>query len=489
VSFLLADKVEELEHVPPLLILPIFSTLPADLQAKIFDRADSGVRKCIIATNIAETSLTVNGIKYVIDCGFAKVKVYNPRIGMDSLLVTPISQASANQRAGRAGRTGPGVCFRLFTERMFEAEMLRMNVPELQRTNLGTVVLLLKSLGVDDLLTFDFIDPPPEATILNSMYQLWSLGALDPDGALTPLGRKMSEFPLDPPLAKLLLVAEELHCSTEALTVVAMISVPNVFFRPSDRAEEADAARDRFSVGESDHLTLLHIYSQWTANRHSAEWAREHFLHQKTLGKVREVRVQLGEILKQQDVRLLSSAGDWDVVRKAVCSAYFSNCARLKGINQYVNIRSGSPCHLHRTSSLFGLGYTPDYVVYHELVLTTKEYMRTVTAVEAEWLAELAPMFFALKESPAVRAARLARETATANARRAAGIATPVPAVAAVAAASAAATRPVAVDTEYAEKPPVAAAASRSVPAPTVVEVGGKISKDDWRKKRRFGGI
>ena len=384
--FLLAEKVAELEAVPPLLILPIFSTLPADRQAKIFDRAPAGVRKCIVATNIAETSLTVDGIKYVVDAGLAKVKVYNPRVGMDTLQVTPISQASANQRAGRAGRTGPGTCFRLFTQRMYEREMLTMNVPELQRTNLGTVVLLLKSLGVDDLLRFDFIDPPPEvrcdtsresacfepkveyfvvkrrqtryfvtyhtilllyffiyfltlplisltsvflnllqATILNSMYQLWSLGALDPDGALTALGRKMSEFPLDPPLAKLLLVAEGLGCSAEALTVTAMISVPSVFVRPPDRAEEADAARDRFSVGESDHLTLLQVYSQWAANRHAADWAREHFVDQKTLGKVREVRAQLGEILKQQNVRVRSSAGEWDVVRKAICSAYFSN--------------------------------------------------------------------------------------------------------------------------------------------------------------------
>jgi pre-mRNA-splicing factor ATP-dependent RNA helicase DHX38/PRP16 len=138
----------------------MYSQLPADLQAKIFESSgENGARKCIISTNIAETSLTVDGIKYVIDTGYCKLKVYNPRIGMDSLQITPESQANANQRAGRAGRTGPGYCYRLFTERQYVSEFLVNQIPEIQRTNLGNVVLLLKSLGVDDLLSFDFMDP------------------------------------------------------------------------------------------------------------------------------------------------------------------------------------------------------------------------------------------------------------------------------------------------------------------------------------------
>ena len=199
----IAERVSTLDNVPPLLLLPMYSQLPADLQAKIFESANEGTRKCIVSTNIAETSLTVDGIKYGIDCGYCKLKVYNPKIGMDSLQITPESQANANQRAGRAGRTGPGYCYRLFTERQYVTELLANQIPEIQRTNLGNVVLLLKSLGVDNLLAFDFMDPPPSDNIMNSMYQLWVLGALDNTGALTPLGRKMVEFPLDPPLAKM----------------------------------------------------------------------------------------------------------------------------------------------------------------------------------------------------------------------------------------------------------------------------------------------
>ncbi|MCO5579412.1 hypothetical protein L7F22_033267 [Adiantum nelumboides] len=402
--YALAERMQQLEtsaknSVVPLAILPIYSQLPSDLQAKIFQKAEEGVRKCVVATNIAETSLTVDGILYVIDSGYGKFKVYNPRMGMDSLQVFPCSQAAANQRSGRAGRTGPGTCYRLYTETAYLNEMLPNPVPEIQRTNLGNVVLLLKSLNIENLLDFDFMDPPPQDNILNSMYQLWVLGALDNVGNLSPYGRKMVEFPLDPPLAKMLLMGDELQCLNEVLTIVSMLSVPSVFFRPKDRAEESDAAREKFFVPESDHLTLLNVYKQWKANQYRGDWCSDHFLQVKGLRKAREVRSQLLDILKSQKIPLSSCGSDWDVIRKAICSAYFHNAARLKGVGDYVNCRTGMPCHLHASSSLYGLGYTPEYIVYHELVLTTKEYMQCVTAVEPHWLAELGPMFFSVKDS------------------------------------------------------------------------------------------
>ncbi|KAL2896739.1 Pre-mRNA-splicing factor ATP-dependent RNA helicase DEAH7 [Bienertia sinuspersici] len=262
--------------------------------------------------------------------------VYNPRMGMDALQVFPVSRAAADQRAGRAGRTGPGTFYRLYTESAYHNEMLPSAVPEIQRTNLGNVVLLLKSLKIENLLDFDFMDPPTQENILNSMYQLWVLGALNNVGSLTDLGWKMwnSHF-------------------------------PTVFFCPKDGEEESDAAREKFFV--------------------------------KALRKAREVRSQLMDILKQLKIKLTSSA-DWDVVRQAVCSAYFHNSAKQKGIGEYVT-RNGMLCHLHPSSALYGSGYTPEYVVYHELLLTTKEYMQCVTAVEPHWLAELGPMFFSVKES------------------------------------------------------------------------------------------
>ncbi|KAJ7312208.1 hypothetical protein JRQ81_006590 [Phrynocephalus forsythii] len=395
----IVEHLEELENAPALAVLPIYSQLPSDLQAKIFQKAPDGVRKCIVATNIAETSLTVDGIMFVIDSGYCKLKVFNPRIGMDALQIYPISQANANQRAGRAGRTGPGQCFRLYTQSAYKNELLTTTVPEIQRTNLANVVLLLKSLGVQDLLQFHFMDPPPEDNMLNSMYQLWILGALDNTGGLTSTGRLMVEFPLDPALSKMLIVSCDMGCSSEILLIVSMLSVPAIFYRPKGREEESDQVREKFAVPESDHLTYLNVYLQWKSNNYSTLWCSEHFIHAKAMRKVREVRAQLKDIMVQQRMSLASCGTDWDVVRKCICAAYFHQAAKLKGIGEYVNIRTGMPCHLHPTSSLFGMGYTPDYIVYHELVMTTKEYMQCVTAVDGEWLAELGPMFYSIKHA------------------------------------------------------------------------------------------
>ena len=394
----LADRLLEIENAPQLSILPIYSQLPSDLQAKIFQKSPDGLRKCVVATNIAETSLTVDGIMYVIDSGYCKLKVYNPRIGMDALQIYPISQANANQRSGRAGRTGPGQAFRLYTERQYKEELLALTVPEIQRTNLANTVLLLKSLGVVDLLQFHFMDPPPQDNILNSLYQLWILGALDHTGALTSLGRQMAEFPLDPPQCQMLIIACQMDCSAEILIIVSMLSVPSIFYRPKGREEEADGVREKFQVPESDHLTYLNVYQQWKMNSYSSNWANEHFIHIKAMRKVREVRQQLKDILLQQKLEVKSCGTNWDVVRKCICSAYFYQAARLKGIGEYVNLRTGMPCFLHPTSALYGLGTSPEYVVYHELVMTAKEYMQCATAVDGFWLAELGPMFFSVKE-------------------------------------------------------------------------------------------
>ncbi|KAJ7671951.1 putative PRP16-RNA-dependent ATPase [Mycena rosella] len=382
----------------PLAVLPIYSQMPADLQAKIFEATSDGRRKVIVATNIAETSLTVDGILYVVDAGYSKLKVYNPKVGMDALQITPISQANANQRTGRAGRTGNGFCYRLYTEMAFRNELFESTIPEIQRTNLANTVLLLKGLGVKNLLEFDFMDPPPQSNILNSMYQLWVLGALDNVGDLTPVGRKMNEFPMEPSMAKMLIASVEYKCSAEMLTVVSMLSVPSVFYRPKERMEEADAAREKFNVPESDHLTLLNVFNQWKSHGFRDEWAMRHFLHPKLLRKAREVRAQLEDIMKFQKMELISAGTDFDVLRKAIAAGYFHQAARAKGIGEFVNIRSGLPTHLHPTSALYGLGYTPTYVVYHELILTSKEYMTQVTSIDAYWLAELGSVFYSVKE-------------------------------------------------------------------------------------------
>ncbi|KAL0483364.1 pre-mRNA-splicing factor ATP-dependent RNA helicase DHX38/PRP1 [Acrasis kona] len=405
--YILEQKVLELDddqgRHPKLSILPIYSMLPSELQARIFTKSEKGNRKCIVATNIAETSLTVDGILYVIDTGYSKLKVFNPKVGMDALQVYPESRAAANQRSGRAGRTGPGRCYRLFTEIQYNTEMLANTVPEIQRTNLGNVVLLLKSLGIKNLLEFGFMDPPPQDNMKNSMYQLWILGALDGKGELTGVGKKMTDLPLDPPLAKMVIAAQKMGCVSEVLTVVSMLSVPTVFYRPKDREEESDATREKFFVPESDHLTLLYVYQQWKQHDYSMNWCNDHFIHYKAMRKVQEIRNQIADIIKKNGMQLTTCGQDWDVVRKAICSGYFHHAARLQGIGEYRNMLTGMPCILHPTSALYGMGYTPDYVVYHELIMTSREYMQCVTSVDGSWLAEMAPTFFSVKKSHRTR--------------------------------------------------------------------------------------
>lgn len=396
---LIAERLAQLNDPPKLSILPIYSQMPADLQAKIFDRAPPGVRKCIVATNIAETSLTVDGIMYVVDCGFSKLKVYNPRMGMDTLQITPISQANASQRAGRAGRTGPGRAFHLYTERAFRDELYIAQIPEIQRTNLANTVLLLKSLGVKDLLDFDFMDPPPQDTITTSLFDLWALGALTNLGDLTDLGLQMTRFPMDPSLAKLVILSSTTYtCSEEILTIVAMLSVPSVFYRPKERLEESDAAREKFFVHDSDHLTLLTVYQQWVANGMRDAWCVKHFLHPKALHRAREIREQIRDIMISSHMQLTSCGYDLDIVRECICSGFYHQAARRKGLGEYVNLRTSVSVQLHPTSALYNSGDPPDYVVYHELILTSKEYMSCVTAVDAHWLAELGGVFYSVKE-------------------------------------------------------------------------------------------
>ncbi|KAG5368435.1 Pre-mRNA-splicing factor ATP-dependent RNA helicase prp16 [Yarrowia sp. C11] len=389
---------KDLDSPAPLMILPIFSQMPADLQNKIFNRAPPGVRKCIVATNIAETSLTVDGITFVVDAGYSKLKVYSPKTGMDSLQVAPISVAQAVQRSGRAGRTAKGTAYRLYTEHAEQEEMYATAIPEIQRTNLANTLLLLKSVGVSDLMKFAFMDPPPKDTIMASLYELWSLGAVDNLGNITKLGMDMSQFPMDPCLGKILLKSVDYGCSKEMLSVVAMLCVPSVFYRPPERQQEADSAREKFFVPESDHLTLLHVYTQWLHNKKSPVWCAKHFLHAKALEKAHEVREQLEQIMSSNKMPVESCGTDWDLLRKCICAGYFHQAARVHGLGSYRNLRTLVSTQLHPTSALYGLGYLPAFVIYHELILTSKEYMSCVTSVDPAWLAEFGSCFYVLKD-------------------------------------------------------------------------------------------
>ncbi|XP_062016320.1 probable pre-mRNA-splicing factor ATP-dependent RNA helicase DEAH5 [Rosa rugosa] len=380
------------KNVPELIILPVYSALPSEMQSRIFDPAPPGKRKVVVATNIAEASLTIDGIFYVVDPGFAKQNVYNPKLGLDSLVITPISQASAKQRAGRAGRTGPGKCYRLYTESAFRNEMPPTTIPEIQRTNLGSTVLAMKAMGINDLLSFNFMDPPAPQALISAMEQLYSLGALDEEGFLTRLGRKMSEFPLDPPLSKMLLASVDLGCSDEILTIIAMIQTGNVFYRPREKQDRADQKRAKFFQPEGDHLTLLEVYKAWKRTNFSAPWCFDNFLQSRSLRRAQDVRKQLMSIMDKHKLDVVSAGNNYTKISKAITAGFFFHVAKKDPQEGYKTLVESQPVYIHPSSALFQK--QPDWVIYNELVMTTKEYMREVTAIDPKWLVELAPRFF-----------------------------------------------------------------------------------------------
>ncbi|RFU26861.1 hypothetical protein B7463_g9479, partial [Scytalidium lignicola] len=378
--------------VPELIILPVYSALPSEMQSKIFDPAPPGSRKIVIATNIAETSITIDHIYYVIDPGFVKQNAYDPKLGMDSLIVTPISQAQAKQRAGRAGRTGPGKCFRLYTEAAFQSEMLPTSIPEIQRQNLSNTILILKAMGINDLLHFDFMDPPPTNTMLTALEELYALSALDDEGLLTRLGRKMADFPMEPALAKVLIAAVDLNCSDEILSIVAMLSMPTVFYRPKEKQTQADQKKAKFHDPHGDHLTLLNVYNSWKQNKYSNPWCFENFIQARSMRRAKDVRDQLVKIMERYKHPIASCGRDTQKVRQALCSGFFRNSARKDPQEGYKTLIEGTPVYLHPSSALFGK--QAEWVIYHTLVLTSKEYMHCTTSIEPKWLVEAAPTFF-----------------------------------------------------------------------------------------------
>ncbi|GAB2225160.1 hypothetical protein Droror1_Dr00005948 [Drosera rotundifolia] len=389
----LYNKMKALDkNVPELIILPVYSALPSEMQSRIFYPAPPGKRKVVVATNIAEASLTIDGIFYVIDPGFAKQNVYNPKRGLDSLIITPISHASAEQRAGRAGRTGPGKCFCLYTESAYRNEMSPTSVPEIQRMNLGLTTLMMKAMGINDLLSFDFMDPPSPQALISAMDQLFSLGALDEEGLLTKLGRRMAEFPLDPPLSKMLLASVDLGCSEEILTIIAMIQTGNIFYRPREKEAQADQKKAKFSQPEGDHLTLLAVYEAWKAKNFSALWCFENFLQSRSLKRAQDVRKQLRGIMDMHKLDVVSCGKSFTKIRRAITAGFFFRVARKDPQEGYRTIVDNQQVYIHPSSTLFRR--QPDWVIYHELVMTTKEYMREVTVIDPKWLVELAPRFF-----------------------------------------------------------------------------------------------
>lgn len=378
-----------------LIILPIYSSLPQEQQSMIFEPTPHNQRKVVVATNIAETSITIDGIVFVVDPGLVKEMRYDPNTGMETLEIVPISKAAANQRKGRAGRTAPGKCFRLYTENSYNKEIAETSTPEIQRANIANVALDMKVLGIDDLINFEFMDKPPQHIIIDALEQLYVLSALDEDGKLTLMGKKMAQFSLDPQLSKMLIHSSELGCSEEILSIVSLLSVPSIWYRPRKQQVQADEAKIRLNQPDGDHLTLLHVYSLWKKSGESEEWCKKHFVHNRSLLRASDIRNQIHEQMIKANLKL-SSCGDYtrntEPILRSIVSGFFSKASKRSTLSEYRTLVDDHLVYLFPGSALFG--HEPEYIIYHEIVNTTKEYMRNTVRVDPRWLIELAPSFY-----------------------------------------------------------------------------------------------
>ncbi|CAH1778822.1 unnamed protein product, partial [Owenia fusiformis] len=310
VTRLLIDEARKLgKDSMKMMVARMYGSLPASEQMKVFERTPRNVRKIVVATNIAEASITINGIVYIVDCGFVKIKAYNPKSGIESLVVTEVSQASAEQRAGRAGRVRSGKAYRLYTDDSFE-KLPVSSVPEIQRSDMAGVVLQLKALGIDNIVRFDFLSPPPAESMVRGVELLYALGALDDHCHLTqPLGAQMAEFPLKPMFSKMLLNSDEFGCSEEMLTIAAMTQIENVFITPPGQKQQAVRAKRNFSVEEGDHLTLLNVYTAFIKYKKNSRWCHENFLNYRGLCRAVNIREQLLRLMKKFKIPMTSCDG------------------------------------------------------------------------------------------------------------------------------------------------------------------------------------
>ncbi|XP_042242788.1 probable ATP-dependent RNA helicase DHX35 [Homarus americanus] len=376
-----------------ILVLPMHGALSNSDQLRVFHSAPPGVRKVIVATNIAETSVTIPGIVYVIDCGFVKVRWYNSTSHTDALVVVPTSQASATQRAGRAGRTRSGKVYRLYPEEEFR-KLSEITPPEMVRTNLSSAVLNLMALGIENMLRFDFPSPPPAKHLTSALDELYALGALTEEGTLTkPLGQQMAEFPLSPQLAKMLLVSGDFGCSQEILSIVAMLQVQNVFTKPRGQEHRARVIHRNFQVNEGDLITLLNVFTGYQKHAESRRWCVEKFINHRALRRAAEIRGRMEKLLVNFDIPLTSCEGGIDAVCRCITAGMFPNAAFLHHSGFYHTVRGNQPLHIHPSSVLY-TETQPQWVLFQEVLHTSQMFMRDLTVIDPAWLLELAPHFY-----------------------------------------------------------------------------------------------
>ena len=362
---MIADRATSLNpRAASILPLPLYAGLTSEQQLYVFEPAPENTRKVIVSTNIAEASVTIDGVVYVIDCGFVKLRAFNPKTGIETLTATPVSKASATQRAGRAGRTKPGKCYRLYTEAAY-MNMPEATVPEIQRSNLAPIILQLKALGIDNILRFEFLTPPPAELVIRALELLYSLGAIDDYAKLTrPLGMRMAELSVEPMMAKVLLSSSIFGCLSEILSIAAMISMQGaVWFQHDGEKKAIETARRKFAVEEGDHLTLLNVYQTFiTKGRKEAKWCKENFLNFKSMNRAVSIRNQLRRYLERfgidVDESLAMQKGaeimnKGEQIRKCLTTGYFAHAARMQPDGTFKTVDGSLVLHAHPSSLMF----------------------------------------------------------------------------------------------------------------------------------------
>ncbi|XP_053130565.1 ATP-dependent RNA helicase DHX33 isoform X1 [Hemicordylus capensis] len=389
------------KHLPDgcsqMVAMPLYASLPYSQQLRVFQAAPKGYRKVILSTNIAETSITIAGIKYVVDTGMVKAKKYNPESSLEVLALQRVSKSQAWQHSGRAGREDSDLCYRLYTEDKFE-KFDKMTVPEIQRCNLASVMLHLLALRIPNVLAFDFMSKPSPEALQAAIEQLALLGAVerkDDQLILTALGRKMAAFPLEPKFSKTILMAPKFHCTEEILTIVSLLSVDSVLYKPPSRRDEVQAIRKKFISSEGDHVTLLNICRAFKNISGNREWCKENLVNSRNLMLVSDIRAQLRDICIKLSIPLESSRSDTGNIRRCLAYSLFMNMAELQPDGTYATTDTQQPVAIHPSSVLFHC--KPACVTYNELLHTNKCYMRDLCVVDADWLYNAAPEYFRCK--------------------------------------------------------------------------------------------
>jgi len=387
------------KEVPKMLAIPLFAALPQAAQQKVFHPAPFRTRKVIIATNIAETSVTVPGVRHVVDCGKSKIKQFRSRVGLESLLCKPISKSAAIQRQGRAGREAPGHCYRLYSDREYE-ELDAVNTPEILRCDIAQAVLTMKARGIEQPWTFPLLDPPPRESLEKGLVQLFQLDALEADGTISKVGLQMAELPLSAPLGRVLLTAAEpsMDCLSEAIDIISCLNVEAIFLNPTSEESKEAATRARQSLyrREGDHLTLLGAMQAYTVeNADRRAWCEQHFVSHRAMRGAWDVRKQL-----RQQARLLGfQLGDdngpspapspekADAILRCFLRGFGWKTALLCADGGYRTIAGKHEIAIHPSSVL--AGRKVEAIMYNEFVFTNRSYARGVSAVQTNWVVEV----------------------------------------------------------------------------------------------------